>query len=200
MSTYKVTINADYKRRVEARLKVALSNAVQELQRVGSKLFMEESLRYSVMQELTHTKFIDFPKFPSRKRTSPVLLFQIPYDRTFETDKRRVNALKKKFPNDSFIPDISCVGMTPKGIIDGHYFVIELKVVSNETDILKCKEYVDAAIGEAAYGFAVVMDLNSARRWEAPMYQKAATTIGKGNILWVTTDDKGRVKTKWFFF
>jgi len=172
MSTYKVTINADYKRRVEACLKVALSNAVQELQRVGSKLFMEESLRYSVMQELTHTKFLDFPKFPSRKRTSPVLLFQIPYDRTFETDKRRVNALKKKFPNDSFIPDISCVGMTPKGIIDGHYFVIELKVVSNETDILKCKEYVDAAIGEAAYGFAVVMDLNSARRWEAPMYQK----------------------------
>lgn len=200
MSIYKVIINVDYKRRIEACLKVALSNAVQELQRVGFKLFMEESLRYSVMQELTHTKFIDFPKFPSRKRTSPVLLFQIPYDRTFETDKRRVNALKKKFPNDSFIPDISCVGMTPKGIIDGHYYVIELKVVSNETDILKCREYVDAAIGEAAYGFAVVMDLNSAWRWEAPLYQKAATTIGKGNILWVTTDEKGRVKTKWFLF
>lgn len=200
MSNTKVTINADYKKRVETCLKAALTNAVQELQRVGSRLFMEESLRYSVMQELTHTKFLDFPKFPSRKRKSPVLLFQIPYDRTFETDKRKVNALKKKFPNDSFIPDISCVGMTPKGIIDGHYYVIELKVVSNETDILKCREYVDAAIGEAAYGFAVVMDLNSARKWEAPLYQKAASTIGKGNILWVTTDGNGTVKTKWFLF
>jgi hypothetical protein len=195
-----VTINVDYKRRVETCLKEALKNALTERVRIGERLFMEETLRYAVMQELTHTRYVDFPRFPSRKGAGPVLLFQIPYDRTFETDKRKVNALKKKFDNDSFVPDITCVRITPKGKVTDHYYVIELKVVSNEKDIQKCKEYVDGHAGEAAYDFAVVIDVNSAWRWNLSHFNKAITTIGKGNILWVTTDGMDKIMSKWFVF
>jgi hypothetical protein len=191
-------IDTLYRTTLETLLKKAVGRAVAEKIRVGD-YFTEESLRYLVMLELTQQRDPKFPTFPNKK-SGPVIMFQYPYDRTANTNKSKMQRLKKKSDNNSYRPDIVCAKMTPKGTITQYYFAIELKHNSNESDIQKCKEYVDSTTGASNFPIAIVIDLGSFWRWEDKFYKNVKSTKSKGNILWITTDDQGEVKSRWFLF
>lgn len=203
-------INTEYKRRVEDCIKRAVELAIQEKKRVGA-FFTEESLRYLVMFELSSKRHYenDFPTYPSLKSTSrPVLLFEFPYDRWYNVNKRMKNKLKQKSGNAIYKPDIVCLKLNSKGEITESLYIIELKVKTNKSDIQKCAEYVHPDIGGQSFHFAICIDFKSANRWKEEPGEPPSnsdlichlSTRSKGNILWVSTDDDFHVKSQWFLF
>lgn len=123
------------KKALESAVKNALKLALIEMNVVGNR-FTEESLRYIVMNEVSKKKI--WGTFPNHYSNNEHLLFEQKY---------------KKFKNKNghFKPDIVSIKN------EEYLLAIELKITNDESDIDKCKEYINNERGHVIFDLAAAV-------------------------------------------
>jgi hypothetical protein len=172
------------KKNLENAMIDGLRNYLKDFSKVGNNS-TEEALRYLVTDQLRRYDLRKFGSLPNKFKTKPQLLFEYPIP-------------IYKSSNQIYKPDIASIGFDRKGEIVDTLFTIELKIQSEKRrDFNKSRNYVSDRFGDLQFQLAIIIDLFSYNRWSKLGKVKKAKE-SQANILWVTTDSKYNIYSRWF--